>query len=633
MGVGFSDGTSYADQGEWLAHSNPIPEDVKRIYITPGTSSTNTEMPLGATEKPVGEFKSPGAIQVPAEVGNIDLNTRPMVPTPEGIATVRSMSFGTDKGEVLVPTVHPEGRIMTDDEAISRYYSTGEHLGIFKTPEEATSYAEQLHKDQQAMITGQPIRPEPYGLNPPEGSGRILDATGKFIRNVSDKIGSLPQRAIENSQFSLDTGNYDPRVPVEAAMTGMIAGSPGVVGRQALGAGPAKYDAYIDMFMKQPKMDKVPAKVKDDFEDTLNKIKEALEGIQAKNPGHHMSGEEAAKFYHKTYKNYGTQAAVDFDKEYELLSTSSQWHDYNMSVNNASKHPDSPFFGGYKQGKVPINESGFKPGTPEFDKHYGYKEEPYNPDNWEQELTDLLKQGTPKGWNSLEDMAMEPYVAPPLTAKEKLENQVKEIQNMLFNNSINEKAKAYLEAHKGNIPKEAIEKGYTEPAYRGLTIHGGPGSEVNPTYNFGSHLYSSNSPLLADMYAGYLSQHPGWQVNPGTFSEGATVAPLLINTKNYHIYDAKGAHWQDANVVAIKQARKEGKDGVIVKNVWDEPNSTKALPSAATVYITFERGASTVKSRFAERFDKSSPNMMHMIPVIGVGGAAGYVSMKDEEAR
>lgn len=89
------------------------------------------------------------------EEGNIDLHNRPVVDNldlsgnPTGMkSTVRSISFGTDKGEVLIPTVHKDGYIMTDEAAMQHYYDTKEHLGVFDTPENADAYAKQLHEDQ-----------------------------------------------------------------------------------------------------------------------------------------------------------------------------------------------------------------------------------------------------------------------------------------------------------------------------------------------------------------------------------------------------------------------------------------------------------------------------------------------------
>ncbi len=81
--------------------------------------------------------------------GNIDLTIRPRVVNPDGsVSTVRSMSFNEDGREVLVPTVSDDGRIMTNEEAIELYRNSGRHLGMFKTPEEATAYAKRLSAEQ-----------------------------------------------------------------------------------------------------------------------------------------------------------------------------------------------------------------------------------------------------------------------------------------------------------------------------------------------------------------------------------------------------------------------------------------------------------------------------------------------------
>ena len=83
--------------------------------------------------------------------GNINLSNRPVVKNADGsISTVRSISVNIDGEEVLIPTVSERGKILSTKEAIEQYKRTGKHLGKFNSPEEATAYAEKLHREQAA---------------------------------------------------------------------------------------------------------------------------------------------------------------------------------------------------------------------------------------------------------------------------------------------------------------------------------------------------------------------------------------------------------------------------------------------------------------------------------------------------
>lgn len=107
----------------------------------------------------------PGMIQK----RNIDLAHRPVVSMPNGsVATVRSIGVNIDGKEYLIPTVSKDGRLLSNDEAIDEFRKSGEHLGVFNSPESGTKYAQALHNQQDQMYAennkepiadDQPIKP------------------------------------------------------------------------------------------------------------------------------------------------------------------------------------------------------------------------------------------------------------------------------------------------------------------------------------------------------------------------------------------------------------------------------------------------------------------------------------------
>lgn len=84
--------------------------------------------------------------------GNLDPWHRRVLDNGNGsYSTTLSFSIGTDKGETLIPQV-VQGKLLTKREAIAHYMKTGQHLGIFTSPQAADAYAQALHNAQAQFI-------------------------------------------------------------------------------------------------------------------------------------------------------------------------------------------------------------------------------------------------------------------------------------------------------------------------------------------------------------------------------------------------------------------------------------------------------------------------------------------------
>jgi hypothetical protein len=83
---------------------------------------------------------------------------------------------------------------------------------------------------------------------------RAADVLSRLPGHVAEGLVTLPRRAIENSAHSLESGTYDPSVPMEAAMMTMGAGGLAPVQGAALGTGITKRPQLFDY----SKLDRVP---------------------------------------------------------------------------------------------------------------------------------------------------------------------------------------------------------------------------------------------------------------------------------------------------------------------------------------------------------------------------------------
>lgn len=143
------------------------------------------------------------------DAGNINLAARPVVKNKDGsISTVNSMSFQEEKNgpEILIPTV-VGNRVVSPKEAIAHYHATGEHLGKFKTPDEATAYAQSLHEQQDKLYSS---RGSVYDVIPTDKRHMMIERAKTQIKQESAllRVG-LSEKVQDATAAYLEGLTYD----------------------------------------------------------------------------------------------------------------------------------------------------------------------------------------------------------------------------------------------------------------------------------------------------------------------------------------------------------------------------------------------------------------------------------------
>ncbi|MCU1301738.1 MAG: hypothetical protein JWQ87_2022 [Candidatus Sulfotelmatobacter sp.] len=233
----------------------------------------HNEAPFGVAVQDNGDSKQKQPLLVYGkpkglvEPGNIDLSNRPVIQNADGRhSSEYSASFGTDKGEVLVPTV-VNGKFLTPDgkkppegsdaekamfhAALQHYEQTGEHMGIFDTPENADAYARQVHSRRVTPAKGSDGKEKVYSIRTmPTDMLHMVSDPWDFLRGRVSPIGRTAAelytgrdyagRKLTPYQTFVDIAKSVAPIPVQGALKAPDVTSPDQIAK-ALGGTAVTY--------------------------------------------------------------------------------------------------------------------------------------------------------------------------------------------------------------------------------------------------------------------------------------------------------------------------------------------------------------------------------------------------------
>jgi hypothetical protein len=183
-----------------------------RFYDNPGVQATRGEQRVDEQDRSGQGGELPPPIDTSKFKGRAN---------PDGTkSTILTISIGVDGKEVVIPTMTPDGEVMSEAEAVERFRRTGEHFGAFDSVEEANDFARKLSERQgggAAAPSGESQRSNPNPIRGaratrPEVVDRVTDAVwdgSKWVYdNVADQVGrevrnfnnalALPYRAVRS---------------------------------------------------------------------------------------------------------------------------------------------------------------------------------------------------------------------------------------------------------------------------------------------------------------------------------------------------------------------------------------------------------------------------------------------------
>jgi len=135
--------------------------------------------------------------------GTLDPASQPIVRNSDGTAsTVRTIGIEVDGNHVLIPTVSPDGTILTDEQAIDMFRSSGRHLGVFSSREESDAAGRSLSQQESRRIAGIDTSNLTLAVNEYDENGNRLEGDAR-VRATQDRLAmALGQQAEASGRSS-----------------------------------------------------------------------------------------------------------------------------------------------------------------------------------------------------------------------------------------------------------------------------------------------------------------------------------------------------------------------------------------------------------------------------------------------
>lgn len=147
--------------------------------------------------------------------GSLDVNSLIAVVNNEdgSVSTVKTIGVNIDGLETVIPTVHKDGHIMSEKEAVEHFKKTGENFGQFNSVEDATRFSLSLHDRQKEVYDKQVEEAKRMEFNKKYLKTKPNASNGELIAAYNESREFMTEDTIKerdgNERYSGSTTFFD----------------------------------------------------------------------------------------------------------------------------------------------------------------------------------------------------------------------------------------------------------------------------------------------------------------------------------------------------------------------------------------------------------------------------------------